>query len=97
MFALGKPLQDCIVFGSKAGAYLSEAPFICSTLGQALAFQTNTRLGRKGLSGANNLAYYEKLQLTAVKSFYNISPWAQYCKTFYVLTLRNFVLILSTR
>jgi hypothetical protein len=43
----------------KATAYLSEAPFSCSTLGQALVLPTNIRLGWKGLPGTSTLAYYE--------------------------------------
>ncbi len=32
-FVPGKPLQPCLMFAGKAGAYLGEAPFRCSTLG----------------------------------------------------------------
>jgi hypothetical protein len=40
----------------------------CSTLGWAPALPVNTRLRLKGLPGTNTLAYYENLQITAVKS-----------------------------
>jgi hypothetical protein len=38
-----------------------------------LALPTNIRLGREGLPGTNTLAYYERLQITAVKKF--IASW----------------------
>jgi len=37
--------------------------------GRRLALPTNNRLGWKSLPGTNTLAYYEKAQLTAGKSF----------------------------
>jgi hypothetical protein len=48
VFAHGKPFQDSIVFASKAGAYPSETPFRCSTLGQTpgLAHKQYTMLKR---------------------------------------------------
>jgi hypothetical protein len=36
MLVLGKPFQPNLMFAGKARAYPSEAPFRCSTLGQAL-------------------------------------------------------------
>jgi len=44
------------MFAGKAGAYMSEAPFRCST-----ASPTNIRLGWNGFPGTNTLAYYENL------------------------------------
>ncbi len=41
----GKPFQASLVFADKARAYLSEAPFRCSTLGTFLVLPTNIRLG----------------------------------------------------
>ncbi len=35
MFVPGKPFQPCLMFAGMAGAYLSEVPFRCSTLGWA--------------------------------------------------------------
>jgi hypothetical protein len=32
VFVLGNPFQPSLMFAGKAGAYLSEAPFRCSTL-----------------------------------------------------------------
>jgi hypothetical protein len=61
MFALSKPFQANLMFAGKAGAYMSEATFRFSTLGQAgPGLPTNIRLGWKGSPGANALAYYEK-------------------------------------
>jgi hypothetical protein len=42
--------------------------------GRLLALPTNIRLGWKGLPETNALAYYEKAQLTAVKSFITLAP-----------------------
>jgi hypothetical protein len=35
LFVPGKPLQASLMFAGKAGAYPSEAPFMCSSLGLA--------------------------------------------------------------
>ncbi len=43
-------------------------------LGRLLASPTNIRLGWKGLPGTNTLAYYENLQIMAVKSFILRAP-----------------------
>jgi hypothetical protein len=43
------------MFVGKAGAYLSEAHFMCSLL----ALETNIKLDRKPLTGTHTLAYYE--------------------------------------
>jgi len=63
------------VFAGKAGACPSEKPFRCSTLGQAPGFapQTIDRFW-KSLPGANTLAYYKNLQVTAMKSFITLAP-----------------------
>jgi hypothetical protein len=39
-----------------------------------LASPTNNRLGWKGLPGTNAVAYFEKAQLMAVKSFKSQTP-----------------------
>ncbi len=43
-------------------------------LGQTPALPTNIRLGWKGLSGTNTLAYYEKPKITCIKSFIILAP-----------------------
>ena len=58
MFVPVKPFQHGL-FAGKAGSYLSEASFMCSTLGRLLTWPTNFRLGCKGLPGTNTLAYYK--------------------------------------
>jgi hypothetical protein len=50
--------------------HLSGAPL----QGMLLALPANIRLGWKGLPRTNALAYYEKLKLTAVKSFITLAP-----------------------
>jgi len=46
---LDKPFQPSLMFVGKAGAYPSESPLRCSTLGQAPALFVNLRLDWKGL------------------------------------------------
>ncbi len=48
MFVPGKPFQPSIMFAIKAGAYMNESPFRCSTLGYApgLTHKHLTRLER---------------------------------------------------
>jgi hypothetical protein len=58
-FVPGMPFQPSLMFAGKAGSYLSEVHFKCSTLwGRHLSSPTNIRLGWKGLPGTNTLAYY---------------------------------------
>ncbi len=40
-----KPFQPSLVFEVKAGAYLNEASFMCSTKDRLLALPTNIRIG----------------------------------------------------
>jgi hypothetical protein len=56
--------------------------FTCSTIGRLVALSTNIRLGWKGLSVTNTLAYYQHWQITAVKSFITSSPRANVLKLF---------------
>jgi hypothetical protein len=53
------------MFAGKDRAYLSGTPEMNSTV--------NMRLGWKGLPRTNALAYYEKMQLRAVKRFLTFS------------------------
>ncbi len=48
-----------VIFVRKTGAYLSEAPFKYSFKGRLLTLLTSLRLGQKGLTKPNTLAYYE--------------------------------------
>jgi hypothetical protein len=50
--------------------YLTGAPL----LGKLLALPKNIRLGWKGLSGTNTLAYYKHLYITGFKSFVTLTP-----------------------
>ncbi len=50
-------------------AYCSEAHFRCSSLGKAPGLNHKHQTRWEGLPGTNALAYYEYLQLTAVKKF----------------------------
>jgi hypothetical protein len=58
----------------KAGAYSSETPFMCSTLGQApgLALKQLTRLER--LAKSKHSSLLQKFITYGRKMFYNIGP-----------------------
>ncbi len=71
------------MFGGKAEAYPSEAPFRCSTLEYVPALPANIRLGWKGLPGTNVLAYNEKSYL---KRFITLVPGANVIKLFTVIS-----------
>jgi hypothetical protein len=60
--------------------HLSDAPLY----GRLLALLANIRLSWKGLAGTNAQAYYEKSQLTAVKSFITLATGVNVIK----LTMR---------
>ncbi len=91
MFVPGKPFKPNLMFVSKAGNYLSEAPFKCYTLGSAPCLTQNIRLGWKILPGKNTRAYYKNSKITNVKGFIT-DTWAQCYKTFYILNLRIIVI-----
>ncbi len=67
-----------LVLTSKAAAYSSEAPSGAPLLGRLHILPTNIGIGWKGLSQGNtgSLGAF-------VQKFYNICPWAKYCKTFF--------------
>jgi hypothetical protein len=79
------PLQPSLMFVGNAGAYLSEAPFWCSSLG----LPTKIRLTWKGLPRTNTLTYYENLQITAVKSFIVLSPGTIFTTIHYLHKLQK--------
>jgi hypothetical protein len=54
--------------------------------GKLLTLSANTRPGWKALPGANTLAYYKNLKLTAVKSFITLAPGVNVYKTFFLMT-----------
>jgi hypothetical protein len=63
---LRKPFLPCLMFASNSGAYLSEAPFRCSTLRSI-----NIMLDRKSLPGENTLGYLKYIQLKSfIKLFF---------------------------
>jgi hypothetical protein len=47
---------------------------------------TNNRLGWSVLPGANTLAYYKNLKLTAVKVLITLAPGVNVYKTFFLMT-----------
>ncbi len=112
MFVPGKPFQLSLMFVGKTrslpyrGApeslpkptqvkHLSGAPLY----GNLLALPTNIRLGWKGLSGTNALAYYEKAQLTAVKCFITLAATTFGITTIIIatFTMTTFSLMTSSR
>jgi hypothetical protein len=56
-----RPFQPGLMFVIKIGAYGNEAPFRFSTVGYAPVLSLNIRLGWKGQSVTNTLAYYKHL------------------------------------
>ncbi len=52
-----KLFEPSLMFVGKAGAYQNEAPFMCSTLRQALDLPPNIRVAWKGQTVANTLVY----------------------------------------
>jgi len=61
VFVAGKPFLPSKMFVRKAGAYPSEVKHLSGTplKGKLLAMLTNNGQGRKGLQGANTIAYYK--------------------------------------
>ncbi len=55
----GESLVSCL--WGRLGAYLSVAPFKCSSLWQTLALPANVTADWKNLQGANTPAYYQDL------------------------------------
>ncbi len=71
---LDKPFQPSLMSAGKAGAYMSEAPFRCYTLGQALGLthEQQTRLERLAKDKHSNpLPKYINYD---GKKFYSTSP-----------------------
>ncbi len=58
------------IFSSKAGAFPSGTPFEFHSKSRLMALSTNVRLGRKLLTLASTLAYYDSTRNTPVKKFY---------------------------
>ncbi len=76
-FVPSNPFHPSLMFSGEDGAYSSEAPFRCSTLGQALALPANIRLGWKGLPENKRSSLLWKVITYSCKKFYNIGPWCQ--------------------
>jgi hypothetical protein len=77
------------MFVGKAGAYPSQAPFRCSTLGEA---HCPTHKHLAGLERDKRSSLLQKFVNYGRKKFYKIGPWAQCYKTFFVRNLRIFVI-----
>jgi hypothetical protein len=75
VFVPDKPSQPSLMFADNVKAYLSEAPFRCSTR-RPLDLSTNIRLSWNGSPGTNTLANYENPQITTVNSFIGFTPGA---------------------
>jgi hypothetical protein len=65
------------MFAGKAGAYIRVEHLKGASLRQALVLPTNIRLGWKGLTGPNTLAYCKNPLITTVKSFIVQAPGQQ--------------------
>jgi len=58
------------MLAGKAGAFPSGTPFEFHSKGRLMAWSANVSLGRKLLTMANTLAYYDSKLNTSVKKFY---------------------------
>jgi hypothetical protein len=72
VFVPAKPFQLSIMFMIKDGVYLTEAPFMCSTLEKAPAQKQLNRL--KKLARDEHARLLRKLVNYGRKKFYNIGP-----------------------
>jgi len=66
------------MYVGKAGVYLSKKPFRCSILG----LTPHIRLGSKGLTVINTLAYHETLEITDEKL---LKQWALVSDIFLII------------
>jgi hypothetical protein len=67
-FFPAKPLQPCLIFTSKVGAYPSESVFRCSTLRQALGI---AKKRSTGLARDKHSSLFGTLKNRGNKQFYN--------------------------
>jgi hypothetical protein len=79
VFVPSEPSKPSLMLEGKAGAYLSEAPFMCSTLGKTPGITQNIKIGWKSLLVTKSLVYYENSYITAGKSFTTLHPGSQNC------------------
>ncbi len=79
MFVPGKPFQPSLVFAGKNGAYPSEAPFSCSTLGYTpdLTHKHLTRLER--LASDKHSSLLQKSVNYGCNKFYDTGPSMEIC------------------
>jgi hypothetical protein len=82
MFVPGKLFQPSLMFVGKTGAYPSEAPFRCSTLGYApgLIHKLQTRLEKLARNKCSSLL--RKFVNYGCKKFYNICSGANVINLF---------------
>jgi hypothetical protein len=78
-----KPFHPSLMFASKAKLSPSEAPFRYSPEGKAPGLPAYVRLGRKGLPGTNDVAYFDSSSVT--KNFDNNATCCQ-CHLFLFVT-----------
>ncbi len=71
-FVPGKHFQLSLVFVCEARGV--------PLFGKLLVITTNIRLGWKGLSGINPLAYFKHLSITGIKYFIKLTPGANVMK-----------------
>ncbi len=99
VFVPGRSLKSSLMFRGKARAYPSEAPFRCSTLGQApeLNHTYQTRLQR--LSRAKHSSLLRKSVNYGCKKFYRIGPLTlqSYSKIYIPTTYQSNLFVCNVR
>jgi hypothetical protein len=73
----------------RPGAYPRVEHLKGASFGYAPALSANIRLSWEGLPETNNLAYYENLYITAVKSFIVLAPDKNFVKVANFIRLTN--------
>jgi len=93
VFVPGKPFQPSLMFVSKAGAYLNEAPLRCSTLGCApsLTHQHETKLERPARDKHSSLL--DTFVNYRCKRFMTLGPGCYSLKKISDLALLSFCII----
>jgi hypothetical protein len=78
-----KPFHPSLIFASKANSAQGEHNSGAPLKGKLLALPANVRLGRKGLPGTNDVAYFDSSSVT--KNFNNNDTSCQ-CHLFLFVT-----------
>jgi len=81
VFVPDKPVQPSLLFAGKTGAYPSEEPLRCSTLGYVPDLTQTLDKAGKACQG-QTLAYYKNPCITDKKNFITLAPGRDHRSTF---------------